>query len=117
MDVSTNNQGGSDAIVAVLNLIHDDIKGLRESHEHMEKSLIQLTAQQLAPRIKTLEEKAHEYELALAALDPSNVKKRIDELRDGQVKLMIKIATIGGGAGLAGGGILYWVLQMVQAAP
>ncbi len=114
---NSNNKGDSGPVVAVLEMIHEDIKGLKESQESMGKSLIELTAQQLAPRIGKLEEKAHQAELSLARLDPQNVKSQLEKLREGQVKLMIKVATIGGGAGLAGGGLLYWIMQMVNAAP
>ena len=117
MGITNNSRDQDGPVVRVLELIHEDIQGLRVSQDQMSKTLIQFSAQELAPRIKSLEEKAHQFDVALAALDPTNVKKRISELHEGQVKLMIKMATIGGGAGLAGGGLLYWVLQMMQATP
>ncbi len=85
----------------------------------MSKSLIEITAQELSPRIKALEERDQAHSIEMARLNPDEVRRQLTSLKDGQVKLMIKMATLGGGAGLAGGGLVYWLLQMLQvgAAP
>lgn len=105
--------GADDAIVHVLRQIHEDIKGLRASHEHMEKTLTVMTAQRHQERIEKLEYHAHDVDVKMAGMDAPTIKQTIEKLRESQVSLMVKVATLGGGAGLAGGGLVYWLIQVV----